>query len=231
LGWETSYHPPMDPSSGYEKIAQEFLTRRGRVPSTGIGVNEVRNWARNLPPKSSVIDLGCGPGFPITSILIEEDLDVFAVDGAPAFVEAFRRNLPGVPVLCEAVQDSSMFDRTFDAALAWGLIFLLNVEDQHRLIQKFSEILAPGGRLLFTAPAPPATWIDVMTNLESISLGAEKYRELLNHVGLTVSAEYEDEGQNHYFDAFKNPSDKPQTLVSRRVPHPSSAWVGTKQLA
>jgi SAM-dependent methyltransferase len=192
----------MDPSSGYESVSDEFLVRRGRAPFTGIGANEVRNWARGLPPKSSVIDIGCGPGYPLTAILVEEELDVFAIDGSPALVEAFRRNLPGVPILCEAVQDSPMFNRTFDAALAWGLIFLLNVEDQHRLIRRFAEILRPGGRLLFTSPAVPATWIDVMTNLESVSLGAEIYRELLRDAGLTISAEYEDEGENHYYDAL-----------------------------
>ena len=196
--------PNMDPSTGYESVSTEFLARRGRAPSTGIGAKEVRNWACSLPPRSSVIDLGCGPGFPLTAILVDEGLDVFAVDGAPSFVSAFRRNLPGVPVLCEAVQDSGMFNRTFDAALAWGLIFLLNVEDQHRLIRRFFDILVPGGRLLFTAPAPAATWTDVMTNLESVSLGAEEYRKLLTAAGLSVSAEYEDEGQNHYFDAFKS---------------------------
>jgi len=194
----------MDPSTGYESVSNEFLARRGRAPSTGIGAKEVRNWARSLPRRSSVIDLGCGPGYPITAILVEEGLNVFAVDGSATFVAAFRRNLPGIPILCEPVQTSRIFDRTFDAALAWGLIFLLNVEDQHRLIRRFSEILAPGGRLLFTAPAPAHTWVDVMTNLESVSLGAEEYRKLLRAAGLTVSSEYEDEGQNHYFDAFKS---------------------------
>ncbi|MBS1803985.1 MAG: class I SAM-dependent methyltransferase [Acidobacteria bacterium] len=194
----------MDHSTGYESVAQEFLARRGRTPCTGIGAKEVRSWARGLSPKSSVIDIGCGPGFPLTAILVEEKLDVFAVDGSAAFVAAFQRNLPGIPILCEPVQTSKMFDRTFGAALSWGLIFLLKVEDQHRLIQRFSEILVPGGRLLFTAPAPPCSWIDVMTNLESVSLGADEYRKLLAGAGLTVSAEYEDEGQNHYFDAIKS---------------------------
>jgi len=83
-------------------------------------------------------------------------------------------------------------------------MFLLNAEDQHRLMKRFSEILVPNGRLLFTSPATPATWIDAMTNRESVSLGGEKYRELMDDAGLTVSAEYEDEGENHYFEAFKN---------------------------
>ena len=163
----------------------------------------MRKWARKLPPGGSVVDLGCGPGFPITAVLFEEGLRVFGVDAAPSLVAAFQRNLPGAPVICEAVQESRLFDRTFDGVLAWGLMFLLTAEDQQRLIQRFAEILAPSGRLLFTATAKPGVWNDAMTGLESLSLGAEQYRKRLGAVGISVAAEYEDEGENHYFDAVK----------------------------
>ena len=189
----------MDLSNGYEEVSVEFLTRR----STGVGVNAVRKWARTLPPGGTVIDLGCGPGLPLTEVLVAEGLNPFGVDAAPSLVEAFRRNLPNTPVVCEAVQDSRFFDRTFDAVLAWGLIFLLSAEDQHRLIQRIGGILVPGGRLLFTSPARQLVWNDVMTGLESCSLGAEEYRRQLLAVGVSISSEFEDEGQNHYFDAFK----------------------------
>lgn len=195
----------MDRSNGYEAVSEEFLARRGSsiTRSTGIGVKEVRKWARTLPRSSSVIDLGCGPGYPITTVLVEEGLRVFGVDAAPSFVAAFQRNLPGTPVICEAIQESRLFDRAFDAALAWGLMFLLQAEEQHRLIHRFAEILVPGGRLLFTSPAKPAVWNDGMTGLGSVSLGAEQYRNLLGAVGISVREEYEDEGENHYFDAFR----------------------------
>jgi SAM-dependent methyltransferase len=146
--------------------------------------------------------MACGPGFPITVVLIEEGLDVFGIDGAPSFVAAFQRNLPGTPVLCEAVQDSRFFGRTFDAALAIGLMFLLKAEDQRRLIQRFAEVLVPGGRLLFTSSAKPAVWNDAMTGLESVSLGADQYKKLLATAGITVVDEYEDVGENHYFEGF-----------------------------
>jgi SAM-dependent methyltransferase len=143
----------MDRSNGYEAVSEEFLVGRGsRSRSAGIGVKEVRKWARTLPRGSSVIDLGCGSGFPITAVLVDEGLHVFGVDAAPSFVAAFQRNLPGTPIICEAIQESRFFDRTFDAVLAWGLMFLLKSEDQHRLIQRFAEILVLGGRLLFTQP-------------------------------------------------------------------------------
>jgi hypothetical protein len=84
-------------------------------------------------------------------------------------------------------------------------MFLLSADDQRRLIQRIAGILAPGGRLLFTSPPEPLVWNDAMTGLESRSLGAEEYRRRLSAVGLSVVREYEDEGQNHYYDAVNDP--------------------------
>jgi len=198
-----------DRSNGYEGVAAEFLAGRGnaRTRSKGIGVKAVREWARTLPRGAAVIDLGCGAGFPITEVLVLEGLNVYAIDASPSFVEAFRRNLPGVPVACEAVEDSTFFNRTFDAALAWGLMFLLPAEEQRRLIQRVAGILVPGGRLVFTSCPEPFVWNDAMTGLESRSLGAVEYRSQLTAVGLLMIREYEDEGQNYYFDAVKTATD------------------------
>src|SRR5689334_7725838 len=96
-----------DASNGYESVAAEFLAGRGRAPSTAVGTRAVRAWARTLRRGASVIDLGCGTGLPITQVLVSEGLNVYAVDAAPSFVEAFRRNLPEIPVACESVLDSS----------------------------------------------------------------------------------------------------------------------------
>jgi SAM-dependent methyltransferase len=195
-----------DPSNGYEGVAAEFLAGRGRAPSTAIGASRVRDWARTLPRGAAVVDLGCGSGLPITKVLVGEGLDVHGIDASPSFVEAFRHNLPGVPIACESVDSSLFFNRMFDGVVAWGLIFLLRPQAQRRLIRRIADILVPGGHLLFTACAgtDPLVWNDAMTGLESRSLGGAEYRRLLSEVGLCVTAEYEDEGQNHYFDAAKS---------------------------
>jgi len=67
--------------------------------------------------------------------------------------------------------------------------------------------LVPGGRLLFTSCAEPLVWNDAMTGLESRSLGAVEYRSQLTAVGLLIIREYEDEGQNYYFDTVKTVAD------------------------
>ena len=198
----------MDKSNGYERVSAEFLAGRGRAPSTAVGTTEVRDWAGTLPQGATVIDLGCGTGFPITKVLVDEGLNVYGVDASPSLVAAFRRNLPEVPVACESVVESSFFNRTFDGVVAWGLIFLLQPEEQRHLIQRVADILLPGGRLLFTSSTgtEPLVWNDAMTGLESRSLGAAEYRKLLSEVGLYVTREYEDVGGCHYFDAVKGTS-------------------------
>ena len=195
----------MDRSNGYEGVAAEFLAGRGnpRTAGIGIGVAAVRAWARELAPGAAVLDLGCGPGLPITNVLIERGLTVYAIDAAPSFVAAFQRRFPGVPVACESVEESAFFGRRFDAVLSWGLMFLLSPEVQRATIRRLGDALKPGGRFLFTSPPEPLTWKDAMTGLESRSLGAADYRQQLSAAGLTVVREYEDEGENHYYDAVK----------------------------
>jgi SAM-dependent methyltransferase len=189
-----------DPANGYERIAKEFLAARGRA-TTGIGVSAVRAWARSLPPHSTVLDLGCGSGLPLTQVLIDEGRTVYAIDASPTLVAAFRQQFPDVTVACESVEQSAFFERKFDAILAWGLWFLLPATTQLDLLQRVASALNPGGRLLFTAPAQACTWRDALTGEESRSLGAEAYRNRLTELGLSVLREYDDEGENHYYDA------------------------------
>lgn len=189
-----------DTANGYERIADQFLAARGRA-STGIGVAQVRAWARSLPPHATVLDLGAGSGLPLAKVLLDEGLTVYAVDASPTLVAAFRSQFPDVAVACESVEQSDFFGRRFDAILAWGLWFLLPPATQLDLLGRIASALNPGGRLLFTAPAQACTWLDVMTGQESRSLGAEAYRSRLTALGFRSVREYEDEGENHYYDA------------------------------
>lgn len=192
----------MDKSNGYEDNAATFLFRRSKGVN-GIGAASVRNWAKTLPLNATVLDVGCGDGLPISQALVDERLLVYGLDASPLMVENFKRNFPANPVVCEAVEDSSLFNRKFDAIVAWGLIFLLTEEVQGMAIQKMADALYSGGKLLFTAPSQQMKWHDVITLKESVSLGAEKYKELLAASGLTLFDEFDDEGENHYYHSVR----------------------------
>jgi SAM-dependent methyltransferase len=188
-----------DLSNGYDEESEGFIAARSPI----IGVSIVRAWAQSLPAGARVLDLGCGDGNPITRTLIHEGLKVYAVDASPKMVAAFRRNFPDTPVVCEAAEHLHGLDQRFDAAIAWGLIFLLKPETQKTVIHNIGNALNRGGRFLFTAPKEAVTWADIRTGRKSESLGASKYQSLLSSANLSLIAEDDDEGSNHYFEAEK----------------------------
>jgi 2-polyprenyl-3-methyl-5-hydroxy-6-metoxy-1,4-benzoquinol methylase len=191
-----------DKSNGYETHAATFMRCRSKGRN-GVGAQAVRGWARSLRSNATVLDIGCGAGDPITQVLVDEGLTVYGLDASQTMVTAYRQNFPKIPVVCEAVEDSLFFNRQFDAIIAWGLIFLLPEEKQEAVIQKMAIALYTGGKLLFTAPAQKMKWLDAITEIESVSLGAEKYRTLLAASGMLLMKEFEDEGENHYYLAMK----------------------------
>ena len=87
--------------------------------------------------------------------------------------------------------------------LCWGLVFLLPAETQRSLIQQVAGVLKPGGRFLFTSPAVACGWTDLSTGRPSISRGAAVYEKELYDAGLSLVDRYDDEGENHYYDAVK----------------------------
>lgn len=187
---------PMDSSNGWEAVAGELIARRSRI-----GTATVRTWAQSLPPGASVLDLGCGSGVPISETLLADGFAVWGIDASPSLVAAFRARLPNTPVACEAVEASEWFGRRFDGIVAIGLLFLLPPDAQRATITRAAAALESGGRFLFTAPVQVCTWKDIMTGRQSQSLGDAAYRQALADAGLTVVAEYVDEGENHYYDA------------------------------
>lgn len=184
-----------DKSNGYEEVAGLFMSARN--PRMGVAI--VREWSHTLPPRSSILDLGCGHGVPISQMLIEEGFTVFGVDASKTLIEAFRKGFPSAFAEYAAVEESDFFERTFDGVVAWGLMFLMQEDTQSLVIHKVAHALNPQGKCLFTSPKEIVRWRDALTNRESISLGAERYHEILNAEGLDVVGEQSDEGDNYYY--------------------------------
>jgi 2-polyprenyl-3-methyl-5-hydroxy-6-metoxy-1,4-benzoquinol methylase len=100
-----------DRSNQYEAVAAEFIRRRDQ---SAVGAATVRSWTRLLPAGASILDLGCGHGVPISAALMEDGLIVYGVDASDSLTAEFRRRFPQTPVACEAAEDSSFFERTFE---------------------------------------------------------------------------------------------------------------------
>lgn len=188
-----------DKSNGWDDVAEHLLP--GRSP---IGAATVREWSKALLRGASVLDIGCGPGVPISKVLVDEGFEVYGVDPSPKFIAAFRKHFPNSPAQCAAIEDSDFFGRTFDAVVAWGVMFLLQPEEQAAAIGRLARVLNPGGRFLFTSEKEELKWNDSFTGRESRSLGREEYTRILLREGLTLTGHASDEGENYYYFTVKS---------------------------
>lgn len=182
----------------YDLIADWYEKDRTHLT----GLPEAQALARSLPPGASVLDVGCGNGFPLTRHFVEAGLDVLGVDSSPRMLEKFRLNLPNTPAICEKIQFCDFQGRTFDAAISWGVIFHLTHEEQRQAFAKIAAALKPGGWFLFTSgdqdgdkEGEPMDGVP----FHYYSFSLEGYRDVLRDYGLALVETHVDCGQNVYY--------------------------------
>jgi len=189
-----------DSTIAYETHAEKFLLLRDH---SVIGAQVVNRWARARKPGSHVIEIACGGGIPITQSLVDTGLTVWAIDSSPTLIGAFKQRFPDIPSECASVLDSDYFDRKFDAAVAVGLIFLLEESDQKKMLCRVSEILKPQASFLFSAPVESGKWTDINTGISCTSLGHDGYRSALEQAGFCLNCCHMDSGKNNYYEVDK----------------------------
>lgn len=182
----------------YDLIADWYATER-RGPA---GVPEVESLIAQLPPRPSVLDVGCGNGIPLTRTLLDAGCEVVGVDSSSRMLERFQTNCAGTAVICAPIQSADLAGHVFDAAIAWGVLFHLLHEQQRLAIAKIASVLGPGGLFLFTAGDQDGEKEGEPMNgvpFHYWSFTVAGYREILNANGLTLLDVHRDAGQNVYY--------------------------------
>lgn len=120
----------------------------------------------------------------------------------------FRLNYPEMPAVQAIVQSCPFIDSTFDAAVAWGIIFHLNPEDQTKAFASVSRVLKPGAPFLFTSGDEDCLQgkVSTMNSVEfrHFSYSIDTYGRVLRDYGFTLANVHADSGNNLYYLAKKS---------------------------
>lgn len=185
----------------YDRIAAWYVATR----DPEVGVPDLTAFMQTLSPRAAVLDLGCGDGVPVSRLLTEAGFRVVALDSSPEMVARYRANFADVPIRCERVQESDFAAESFDAVVAWGVLFHLSGTEQAEVIQKVAGWLRPGGRLLFTSGDAEGTVESEMSGVtfRYVSLGVSGYRRALEDAGVHLETHHRDAWDNHVYIARK----------------------------
>jgi ubiquinone/menaquinone biosynthesis C-methylase UbiE len=188
----------------YDLIADWYASER--VDETG--VPEVSALASSIPTGSSVLDIGCGNGIPLTRALLSAGHDVVGLDSSSAMLQRFRINCPQAFAVQGRVQSLPFPSSIFDAAIAWGVMFHLTPDDAVSAIAGVSRVLKPGAAFLFTSgdadgfEGKDDTMNGVVFHYFSYSI--ENYRRILAEHQFTLIDVHQDSGKNTHYLAIKS---------------------------
>ncbi|HEX8470729.1 MAG TPA: class I SAM-dependent methyltransferase [Brevundimonas sp.] len=134
-----SHAPAAHPSANrivdlYSEKADGWIADRKRtLGSAGSGLTEggwLERFMAALPPGGSVLDVGCGSGWPVAATLLERGFRVVGVDPAPDLLVHATETLPDGEWLAGDMRTFDLGERRFDGLLAWHSLFHLAPHDQ-----------------------------------------------------------------------------------------------------
>ena len=144
-------HPASRIILHYEKHAMAWASDRRNAPWNDKVWHD--RFVEALAPGESVLDLGCGPGFPVAAHFHAHGLKVTGVDSSPTMISLCRQRLSDQEWIVGDMRNLSL-DRRFGGILAWDSFFHLDHEQQRRMFAVF----AAHARRDVDVQHRPATW-------------------------------------------------------------------------
>ena len=183
----------------YRDKADDWVRDRGATLYSGDGGVDEAVWldrfAAGLPAGATILDVGCGSGWPIGAALLERGLQVIGVDASPGLIAHAQATLPAGVWSVGDMRESLPLG-PFDGVLAWHSLFHLSPDDQKKVLPKLAACVAEGGRLMFTSGQAYGETIGQWRGepLYHASLDPEAYRALLADAGLRVEYDWAETG-------------------------------------
>ena len=179
---------------GFDIIAEEWAAMRKDMPVSKL----VEAFSSGMKPGGTVLDVGCGSGYPEASYLSDCGMKVTGIDISEKMLQkAAELNIKNARFIHSDFFDFSP-DEQFDGIIAIDSLFYIPIERQREVYARLSKWIRPGGTLLFTHGNVEMEGIDHVFGelFISSSLDKETVLALLTQEGFEVEKtidQYDDE--------------------------------------
>lgn len=106
---------------------------------------------QNAPSNPRILELGCGPGVPITKMLLDRGASVVANDISTKQVSMAKERCPEATFIAGDMTKLEFEPESFNGVTCFYAIFHLPREDQKPMLAKIFSWLKPGGMLVFNS--------------------------------------------------------------------------------
>lgn len=110
----------------------------------------IDNLVEKLPSNAKILDVGCGNGLPIDKYLSEKGFEVLGIDISENQIELAKNNAPQAKFEVMDMEELSLPNENFDAALLLYSLFHLPRGIHQKILTDINKTVKPGGILLVT---------------------------------------------------------------------------------
>ncbi|WP_070964040.1 class I SAM-dependent methyltransferase [Vibrio sonorensis] len=158
----------------YDKISTEWNTIRQTLSAPELRL--FAEFQRRIEPQSHLLDLGCGSGCPVATMLTDKGFEITGVDRSHNLLEIARTNMPNQHWV-KAELEEYRPTQPYTGIILWDCLLHLPIHAQSKLISKVANYLLPNGVLILSSggseyqtPAFHSTMFNVDFYCDSMSV-------------------------------------------------------------
>ena len=130
----------------YDHMAESYMESRSLFDNT----DQLEELTTLIPPKSTVLDLGCGTGLPVAKFFMERGHFVTGIDLSDKMIRLAKENVPNAVFYTENIINAGLSGDSFDLIVSFYCLFHLRKEQQREIFNKIMHWLKSGGYAYFT---------------------------------------------------------------------------------
>ncbi|MCG2773013.1 MAG: class I SAM-dependent methyltransferase [Desulfobacterales bacterium] len=127
-------------------MAESYMESRSLFDNT----DQLDELAKLIPPKSTVLDLGCGTGLPVAKFFTERGYNVTGIDLSDSMIRLAKKNVPDAVFYSENIVNADLSGDSCDLIVSFYCLFHLRKEQQREIFNKIMHWLKSGGYAYFT---------------------------------------------------------------------------------
>ena len=141
-------------------------------------IHAVEWLVQKMPPKASILDVGCGTGFPTAKMLVEAGFNLLGIDISEEMLKIAKQNVPAGNFQLIDIQSDDLGLRKFDGIVAFFCLLMLRKSAIVNAIKKLANQLLPQGYFLFSMVEGDFDYIEIPFLNQKINVSAYPLAEL-----------------------------------------------------
>lgn len=184
--------------SDYDGVWQAYLKQREGLKSDKF----VRKLVKRLPVGATVLDLGCGAGWPVDDILLDAGYRVIGLDLSPRMIAQAKINCPGGVYQVQDILNLKPNEYQVEAVVSLYTFFHLPREKQGKVLRIVNSFLPSGGSILVSFGDREYEGITTYLGQEMwwSQWAPKKNREMVTEAGYVIDRDEMDRtgGETHH---------------------------------